>query len=439
MGCSFNAFAEQIAVEKILTDSPLHAQGDLNVFAVPFDYTNGMVFTVHVEPGNGTGREGVNLRTVVRKGTRQADATWTWESHLIESRTILDTWHTQASIALDKKGYVHIVYNMHNFPWQYVISDKPFDISSFTFKGQTVTQPEIDRAKFENKTSFPDIGSAAIPGNQVTYPMFFKDKHDDLYITYRFAVKPNRPWEQRAFGAGIARYDTADLTWHAIGGDVSMTTNDAKLPTSKQTAIQKPFAYEDGYTVYLPTLGFDSANNMHVFWNWRRGEAGMETIRPSYAISPDGIHFFDIAGKSLSIPIDFSHSVPVTGINNEDPYYAPKSVALTPQGNPLVVMQPLGVGRQIWSLNKAEKRFIKEESPNAASTIVIDKQGRQWAFATGLRVFMRPDTASRWEDMGNIGQNLCNPKVTYYPAESRFLVHVKSCTNNSASIFSFRR
>jgi len=433
------AFAGQIAVENIIVNSALHAEGDLNVFSTPFDYRNGMIFTVHVERGSGSGRDGVNLHTVVRKGTRQADSTWIWESKLIESRTILDTWHTQASVALDKKGYVHITYNMHNFPWQYVVSDKPYDISAFSFKGQPVTQAEIDRAKFENKTAFPDIGSAAIPGNQITYPMFFKGRLDDLYLTYRFAVRPARAWEQRAFGAGIARYDTANSTWYSIGGEVKLYSNDTKLPSGKKTVVQKPFSYQDGYTVYLPTLGFDKSNNMHVFWNWRTGEAGMETVRPSYVMSPDGINFFDATGAAITTPIDFSHSPPVTGLKNADQFYAPKSVAITDQGDPLVIMQPLVGGRQIWKLNKTEKRFLKEDSPYGATTIVVDKQDRQWAFATGLRVFMRTKSSTRWESVGEIGSNLCNPKVVYFPNESKFIVHAKSCTNDSFSIFSFRR
>lgn len=437
--CTLQAVAGQMAVETILAGSPVHTNGDQNVFATPLDYRGGMVFTVHVEPGTGVGRDGVNLHTVVRKGTRQADATWTWESHLIESRTILDTWHTQASIALDKKGYVHIAYNMHNFPWQYVISEKPYDISAFSFKGQAVTQAEIERAKFENKTSFPDTGSAAIPGNQITYPMFFKDRRDDLYVTYRFSVRPARSWEQRAFGAGIARYDTETQLWHSIGGNISLGAKDAKLPSKKTAVVQKPFAYQDGYTVYLPTLAFDDSNRMHVFWNWRQGEAGMATVRPSYAVSPDGISFFDAAGNALTTPVDFSHSEPVIGEESDDQYYAPKSAAVSAQGDPMVVMQPLGIGRQIWTINNIEKRFFKEDSPYAASVIIVDKLGRQWAFATGVRVFTRPNASERWENVGEIGHNLCTPKVAYYSAEARFLIHAKNCVDGSVSIFSFRR
>lgn len=424
-----------MSYETVLQGLAVHAQGDQNVFATPMDYRDGMVFTVHVEPPDESGRDGVNLHTVVRKGTRQSNGTWLWVSTLIEPRTILDEWHTQASIAVDEEGYVHVAYNMHNLPWQYVISKRPYDISEFDFKGQAITQAEIERTKFENKTNFPDVGSAAIPGNQVTYPMFFKDRYGSLYVTYRFAVKPSRRFEQRAFGAGIAKYSIAEHKWTAIGGNASFAATD-----SKAASVQMPFAFQDGYTVYLPTLAFSQDNHMHVFWNWRPGVAGMETIRPSYATSPDGIAFFNAKGATVALPIKFDTSTPVTGVANEEQFYAAKSVAVSASGMPMVIMQPaLGKGRQIWSLDKSAGRFIKEEAPAAATTLIVDKQGRQWAFASGLRVFMRASELSNWDEIGTIGINMCNPRIGYYPDESRFVVHAKSCTSGTVSIVTFRR
>lgn len=430
--------AAPFAVETALANLPIHASGDQNVFATPFDYQNGMIFTVHVEAGDGMGRDAVNLHTVIRKGVRQPDATWTWESQVIEKRTILDTWHTQASIVVDKQGYVHVAYNMHNFPWQYAVSVKPYDISSFVFKGQLVSQQEIDRSKFENKTFFPDTGTASIPGNQITYPSFTKDRNGDLYVTYRFAVRPNRAFEERAFGAGIARYKVDTRTWHSIGGDVTLDAKDAKR-NGQGPAVQTPFAFEDRYTVYLPTIGFDSTNTMHVVWNWRRGEAGKETFRPSYAMGSADKIFVDPTGSKLALPIDVSRSFLITGKKDDEQFYAPKVIAFTLQDAPMVLMQPITPGRQIWTLNTARAVFEKEESPSAASALVVDKQGRQWAFATGLRVFMRPDGVARWEDMGEIGPNICAPKVAYYPADSRFVVHAKSCAGDRAYLFTFRR
>lgn len=437
LGCA-TASANQMAYETVLSALPVDAEGDLNVFATPFDYAPGMVFTVHVEkavvPPNGA-----NLQTVVRKGTRQPDARWTWESQVIESRTLLDPWHTQASIALDKTGRVHVAYNMHNMPWQYAVSEQAYDISAFQFQGQTVTQAELNTVKFENKTPFPHVGSAGIPGNQVTYPMFFKDRTNDLYVTYRFALKPARAWEQRAFGAGIARYNTKTSQWHALGGKVLISERDATLPAGQLQATQTAFAYQDGYTAYLPTLGFDQTNALHVFWNWRLGEAGMDTTRPSYATSADQVRFDNANGSPLTLPANYQHSMSIEGPTGQGSFYAVKSVAVAGDGSPMVIVQPINGDRQLWRLDKTTGRFTMEPSPFGASSLVVDKQGREWAFASGLRVLMRPNASARWQDMGEIGHDLCAPHAQYHAQESRFLVHAKSCDQRLAYLFSFRR
>ncbi|MEQ1784515.1 MAG: BNR-4 repeat-containing protein, partial [Hyphomonadaceae bacterium] len=127
------------AVTKILDGVALHPEGDRNVFAMPIDVSGNALVTAHVEPSAGQGRDGVNLRTVVRLGVKSADGTWRWTTQLIEARTLLDPWHTQASVAFDKRGHVHIAYNMHNMPWQYVVSKRPYDIGEFAFKGQPVS------------------------------------------------------------------------------------------------------------------------------------------------------------------------------------------------------------------------------------------------------------------------------------------------------------
>lgn len=432
------ASAAQMAYETVLSALPVDAQGDQTVFATPFDYRAGKVFTVHVEPPP-QASNGANLQTVVRKGTRQADARWTWESQVIESRTLLDPWHTQASIALDKTGRVHVAYNMHNMPWQYAVSAAAYSIDTFEFRGQAITQAELNTVKFENRTPFPHLGTGAIPGTQITYPMFFKDRADELYVTYRFALKPARAWALRAFGAGVARYDTPTGQWQALGGPVPINSQDATLPAGQSQATQTAFAYQDGYTAYLPTLGFGPDNALHVFWNWREGEAGMDTTRPSYATSADGRHFFNTDGSTLALPADYQRSVSIEGPPALGRFYAVKSVALASDGSPMVIVQSLNGDRQLWRRQAATGRFTMEPSPLGASVLVVDKQGREWAFATGLRVLMRPHAGARWQDMGEIGSNLCGPAVQYYPSESRFVVHAKSCDGRLAHLFSFRR
>ena len=67
--------------------------------------------------------------------------------------------------------------------------------------------------------------------------------------------------------------------WRFAG---TISHEDARLPRGQRAAKQYPLIFEEGYAVYLPTLAFDSKNRMHVFWNWRHSQAGMDTVRPSH-------------------------------------------------------------------------------------------------------------------------------------------------------------
>ena len=428
-----------IAAEVVMPDLDVDVDGDKNVFAIPFDYGDGLVFAVHVEPPLAGGPPGMNLRTVVRKGTRRTDGHWDWQSTVVESRTLNDPWHNQASIALDRLGYVHVAYNMHNMPWQYSVSSAPYDISNFNFRGQEITFRDLEAVKIHNRTPFPDAGTAQVPGNQVTYPMFFTDKQGELFLTYRFALKPARQWERRAFAGGIAKYDVRTRQWTPIGGRVPILSGDATFPTGAAITHYFPFAFRDTYSVYLINLAFDDRNGMHAFWHWRPGGAGMETILPTYAYSPNGHDFFRDDGGRYVLPVDVSSSSVIGSMPPNRQFYAPKSAAILANGDPIVVLQPLSGGRVLYSLDRRTGRwFGPEPSPAGASQIVIDRTDRQWAFSSGLRVFTRGASKTNWREVGQIGAGLCSPKVKYIESENRFFVHSKTCDGRRASIRSFR-
>jgi len=432
-------FAAPIATEVILHPTIVDAVGDRSVYASPFDYYKGEVFTVHVEPSDGSGKDGVNLRTVVRKGTRNANGQWLWTSSVLESRTIRDEYHTQASIAVDKLGYIHVAYNMHNMPWQYSVSKNPGDISSWDFRGQAITQSDIEKVKFLNQTPFPQLGSAAIPGNQVTYPMFFKDNLGDLYITYRYALKPALTWTQRAFAGGIAKYDTTSRLWKSVGGPLQITGMDAQLAPGQLNATQMPFAFQEGYSVYLITLTFDQSNGMHAFWHWRDDGAGEKVTRPSYAYSPDGSRFYTSKGASYNLPVNINTAEIVANVAPINEYYAPKSAGVLVDGNPAVIFQPASGGRTITDLNKKTGLWSASElTPWGASEIVVDKAGNQWMFATGLQVFKRSTAGGNWVQVGQIGTALGYPKVQYIPTENLFVVHAKTSDGGKATMVSFK-
>lgn len=431
------AQAQTFGADVVLEDLPVHATGDMNVFATRFDYREGQIFLAQVEPGTGLLPIELNLSTVVYKGTRDAESRWTWERTVIEPRTLLDTWHTQVSITLDKRGFVHVAYNMHNMPWQYAVSSKPFDISSFNFQGQPLAPGEREAVKLHNRTQFPTIGSAAIPGNQITYPAFFTDRKGDIYITYRFATSPAKKWESRGLAGAIARYDSDQGKWHPVGGALAVPAGDVAQAGERVT--QYPFAFEKGYTPYLVSLAFDRANRMHAFWNWREGGPGEDTFRPSYAHSVDGRNFVRLDGKSVVLPVDLEGATKMPEARDGRRYYAPKSVAAHESGQAMTILQPTNSARLIWSVDTETGQSRVEPSPGGASSIAFDNAGNAWAFATGIKVFRRPAGQRTWTYLGQIGDQLCAPYVRYFPVESRFFLHAKSCSTQAVSIFSFAR
>ena len=428
---------EKLYSEVVLPLTIVDVEGDQNTFSTPFDYYNGEIFTVHVEPPNGVGKDGSNLQTVVRKGERNDRGKWIWQSNTIEPRTIRDKWHAQASIAVDKNGYVHVAYNMHNMPWQYSVSSKSRDITSWIFKGQAISQDDIDSVKFLNKTLFPQIGSAIIPGNQITYPMFFKDINGELYITYRYALKPAQSWNNRAFAGGIAKYNTIDQAWNSIGGPVRVTNDDARFEVGKLEAIQLPFAYEEGFSVYFITLAFDKKNGMHVFWHWREGGAGANVTKPSYAYSPDGKSFYSSNGVGYHLPISLNNAELFVKGSGSAEYYAPKSIGILDGNMPAVILQPIPKGREIIFMKSPGYWSTPIKTPDAAGEIVIDSEGNQWVFSTGLKVFKKSKASKTWSQLGKLGNNLCNPKAKYIPLEGLFFIHAKTCDGKQATIISF--
>ncbi|MEE9321244.1 MAG: BNR-4 repeat-containing protein [Granulosicoccus sp.] len=182
----------------------------------PIVVSGGTVYIANIEPGaNGDSR--LDLHTVVRQGKLASNGNWSWQSTVVDDQTISNVWHTAPAIGMDEQGYIHVAYNMHNFPWQYKVAAEPNSIRAFEFRGQSVTRAEIERHVYENKSSFKTLGSAAIPGNQITYPAFYNDRDGYLYVTNRFAARPAKSFPQRVMSSAIARYNTENRSWLTLG------------------------------------------------------------------------------------------------------------------------------------------------------------------------------------------------------------------------------
>ena len=421
----------------LVADIPV-SKSNVNLFATSLAYYKGSIYTVNVEEGDGE-PPAIGLNTVVRKYTPTGVGEWHGESYLLEPHTIDDPYHTQASIAVDRLGYIHVAYNMHNMPWQYAVSSKPGDISGFKFLGDYVSLEEKYIVRVQNKTPFPSIGTAAIPGNQITYPSFFYDRKGELFVTYRFATRPKRAFKDRGFAGGIAKYDINTKTWAALGGEIPVTHEDADLGRGKGVGRVRAFAFTDNWSVYLIRMAFDDANRMHISWLWREGGAGRDTSRPSYAFSPDGGKtFYSSKGQKFALPIQVGEADIIVQYTADNVFSAKSSIETDRNLTPYIITHSHGRPRALVFFDQNRQEWSEPEPmPHSAPLLFIDDDGHHWAFATGPVVFLRDAPGKPWEIVYKFESDVKYgyPRLLKVRGERKIFLHAQSTTEDSVKIF----
>lgn len=398
------------------------SRSNLNVFSTPIAVTNEGLYVVSVLDPEGV-ETGMNLITVLDKGKKNDNDNWIWKREIIDSRTINDPYHTQPSVAVDKAGFIHVAYNMHNMPWQYKKSVKPYDIKEMLFVGDDINEIDLFKVKALNKTGFSERGNSFIKGTQVTYPAFFYDRNGDVYITYRFAYEPEKKWKDRELSVLMAKYNLDKNRWNMLGGLVN-------------TGKYNIFAKDARYVPYVPRMFFDKNNRMHVSLMWRLGGPGADANYPSYLYSDDaGKSFYDIEGNKLNVPISV-HTGNINIDSTEQKYYAITDIAADNLGNPYILMH-LYKGKYI--LKKYDKNQNKwksmESFPSGASSITY-WNGALYAFASGPVVYIKDTVSEKWTilDRGK-GKRYCNPKVSKGPYTGQLYLYSQSCDLRSARVY----
>lgn len=419
--------ANAASIQMVMPPTTISATGDRAVFATPLDYQSGHLVLVQVEPADAI-TPSAYLRTVIRLGVRDAHGEWQWSSKTVENRTLHDPYHTQPSVVFDKDGYIHIAYNMHHVPWQYVVSRKPYDIESLEFRGEAVTMAELDTIRLHNKTYFPGPGKAAIPGNQITYPAFVKDQNGDLFVVYRYALRPARSWEHRNYSIGLARYDSEQQTWRSIGGNVQLIPGDVKADGTPSVTTS-PLISDTRYLPYTVTIAFDAMNAMHAIWTWmdrHGGVDGSNTLMPSY---------WFVANTSADIAtVNHAASDRIPGWRDDVVFNNSKAIAVAANGDVLSIFEPKGKPRQlIRRFHDNGKWGIPVDMPNSASKIKVSNDGTEWAFASGLNLFRRVPGGG-WSPPIPIGKDLCDPWPIYVAKENVFFIRAKNCMDFSKSV-----
>ncbi len=424
------------AVSKILTDLPV-STSQTNVQQSSIDSSGRYLYTANVEPGPNGDAIGVPLRTVLRQGYQRSDNSWEWKSIIVDDRTMHNRWHTAPSVAVDKTGAIHVAYNMHNLPWQYKKSDRAHDITSMAFKGQQITDTELKLVEEKNQTRFPTLGSAAIPGNQITYPAFYKDKNDDLYVTYRFAAAPKRSFSERAMSTGIAFYDSNSRVWSSIGAKYNHSDGDFDSHADAPGAAI-PFAGKRGWTSYLPKVVFSKQNNMIVSMFWRDGVAGRQVTMPCVVRTISRNDVVDMKGGSMSLPIQ-PEQCGNLGIAGDKAFYSIGSFAIDSEDNPYLLLSPTEGSRFISRYSAAEQRWIEEEAPEGATEIFFDKDNNMYAIASGIKIFKRTNVNAEWQKIYSEGSTRnCYPKVKMDASGKNAFIHTQSCDEKHITIYGLR-
>lgn len=309
---------EEVAVTMEM-DFPTHEvqQGD---YESPVATFNGSIYAVWVDD---------ELRTMIARKSPDG----TVETNVLFEQTIEDRYHVAPSIGIDRAGYIHVTGNMHNSPdhlsdfvpiksaWQYVVSDRPEDVSSFTFRGD-----DPDRSP---------------PGTAITYPFFAADNGGELYLAFRHRVKYGVGWSPGIMAGGVARYDVESKRWDMLGG----TDYVHGVKTLFWTA--KPGG-GDAYQGFKVRVFFDRDNRMHLTSVMHAQGTSSLATHVVYACSDDGGATFKRADGSRH------DALPIT-LQNADIVVGPPWV----EGNTLYNKSEVGVttdGHPMVAFNKREER-----------------------------------------------------------------------------------
>lgn len=423
-------------VTKILSDIPV-SNSQLSTQQTSVATQGGYVYTANIEPGPNGDTQGFELRTVLRQGKQREDQTWEWQSVVVDDRTLFNKWHTAPAVGVDKTGRIHVAYNMHNFPWQYKASVNAHDIYSLKYKGQYISDEQIRRAVEENRTTFPTLGKAEIPGNQITYPAFYKDKNQDLYVSYRFAAAPKRKFADRIMSSGVAVYNVTSQTWASIGGNVPH--QDGDFDYSDQSRSQAvALAGKKGWTSYLPKLSFDRQNNMVASFLWREGTAGEQLTMPCVLRTTNRIDATDLLGNVMQMPIS-PYACGTVGVSNDRRFYTIGSFALSQDDTPYLLLSPTDGSRFISHYSQSERRWVQEKAPESATEIFFDNDNNMYAVASGIKIFKRTSGQSDWVKIYDEGSKRnCYPKAKKDEQGTTALIHTQSCDGGSVSVYGLR-
>jgi hypothetical protein len=174
-----------------------------------------------------------------------------------ETSSTIQGWdsHNDITMAVDKKGHLHLAGNMHANPLTYFRAKKPFDCMSLE---------QVDSMTGELE-------------NYATYPRFMNIPDGRLVFSYRYGGSGNGDEIYNVYNEESATW-SRHYTTPLISGEGERN------------------AYPTG-----PTLGPDGF--YHLLWVWRETSDASTCHDLSYARSRDMVNWETAAGAKLTLPI----------------------------------------------------------------------------------------------------------------------------------------
>lgn len=224
---------------------------------------------------------------------------------------VFDNLHHRFDIGIDEHGYIHVIGDMHHgnlgskrdvsidnpLPERFLgsfgdqmywISDRPEDISSFSFVG-------FDTVRH-------------IPCNGLSYYHIETDNNGRLYMSGRQSVREPRIHVPGTMGLSLWRYSIFNKSWEELGGisgdNYGFTDYDTVFPS----ILWEPHGYGREtvwYQNYKSSLKFDMDNRLHLLSAVNANSIYDGSTHVMYAYSNDGGDtFFRRDGSQItSLPL----------------------------------------------------------------------------------------------------------------------------------------
>ncbi len=358
---------------------PAHAKDGAGCFASPVASDDlGNIYLAWLDP---------SVRVMVARKDPSGHVT----TAVIEEHAAIDEDHCNASVGIDKYGFLHVVWGVHNSPWKYKVSRAPRDITAWDDIGP-LREGSASNAR-------------GLPGVEVSYPSFFKDRDGDLYIAFRNRVS-TKGWEAGDQSGGLARYaadpEARKGRWTMLGGTNHPHADNPELAAWGGRALlwtgRAGRPDSAAYQSYMISHAVGRDGRIHLAWAFNDNNVkGWEVNQFGYAVSADkGETWAGADGQRFpSLPMTDTHYDEVVN-DRENVWYQMPFVFLDADGRPWVSASN-STRRVLQWWHRAGASWERSDAGQGGSPgrVFSDGYGRAYTFGRDV-LWTTSDAGAHW-------------------------------------------